>query len=129
VVAAAWAPTVLFELIFLLMGANALFPLGALGLIFCVSLAHSVCLGLPAMLILMRVDRFGLWQVLCCGFAVGSAPCTVLVWPPATGWPNFLQGVLSAGALGMASAAAFYFTFKGISPNNSFKPKPLRGSA
>jgi hypothetical protein len=129
VVAAALAPTVVFEFLFLIMGTNALFPLGVLGLIFCVSLAHTVVLGLPAMLILLRIGRFGLWQVACCGFAAGSASMAGLAWPPTNGWSHYLQALVSAGASGVVSATAFYFTFKGISPNKSFESKSLRNVA
>lgn len=129
ITAAALAPTVLFEIIFLVMGTNALVPWRVLGFIFWVSLAHAVVLGLPAMLALLRFGQFHLWQVLGCGFAIGSASLALISWPPLNGLPFYLQSLLAAGGLGGLSATAFYCTFKRFSSPDSFTPKPLRGTA
>lgn len=128
ITAAALAPTILFEIIFLLVGTNALVPVRVLGFIFWVSLAHTVLLGLPAMLALLRFGQFRLWQVLGCGVAIGAASLALISWPPLNGWPFYLQSLLAAGGLGGLSAAAFYFTFKRFSSPDSFRPKPLRGT-
>lgn len=129
ITAAALAPTLLFEIIFLVMGTNALVPWRVLGFIFWVSLAHAVVLGLPAMLALLRFGQFRLSHVLGCGFAIGSASLALISWPPLNGWPFYLQSLLATGGLGGLSAAAFYFTFKRFCSPDSFTAKPLRGTA
>ena len=47
----------------------------------------------------------------------------------AAGWIDYFQFIGSAGLLGTIGAVTFYFLYKGMSPNNSFKPMPLRGTA
>jgi len=45
------------------------------------------------------------------------------------GWIDYFQLIGYAGALGALGSMAFYFVYRSISPDNSFKPNPLRGSA
>ena len=45
------------------------------------------------------------------------------------GWLNHVESSIYFGLHGLAGALAFYFVWRRLGPNNSFKPKPLRGSA
>ena len=154
VFAAAAAPAAIAGLIMLLVGRSEAFPVlfQVLATAFVVALAHAVALGLPAVWLLRRTGCFRPWLILCTGFLVGLIPMAVWSWPyrpspyPSSAWINgvqtlnngvptlagwlgYIQGAAYAGAFCIVGALAFYFTFKGISPNNSFKPTPLRGAA
>jgi hypothetical protein len=46
------------------------------------------------------------------------------------GWLSYAQSILSFGLHGLAGALVFLFVWhRWLGPDNSFKPKPLRGSA
>jgi len=103
------------------------FALVALGIAFLISLIPTLALGLPLVLWLRSRDALN-WLNVCLGATVISALLVpvvswVITWshpfPPPSA---FLLG----GGLGLASGLAFCV---GARPNNSFKPKPLRGSA
>jgi hypothetical protein len=50
--------------------------------------------------------------------------------PTIWGWLSYAQSVLFFGLHGLIGASVFYLVWRrGMGPNNSFKPKPLRGSA
>ncbi|WOB50957.1 hypothetical protein NYR97_06125 [Xanthomonas hydrangeae] len=92
------------------------------------AIAHAVILGLPVSLLLLRTNKFVLRSMLLAGSLIGSLPIALLANPLLrSDWIDYLQLVFNAGALGIIGSTTFYFTFKGINSNNSFKPKPLRG--
>ncbi|WCE05522.1 hypothetical protein [Pseudoxanthomonas sp. JBR18] len=94
------------------------------------AIAHAVILGLPVSLWLLRTNKFVLRSMLLAGSLIGSVPIALLANSLLrSDWIDYLQLVFNAGALGIIGSTAFYFTFQGINSNNSFKPKPLRGSA
>jgi hypothetical protein len=94
------------------------------------AIAHAVILGFPVSLWLLRTNKFVLRSMLLAGFLIGSLPIALLANTLLrSSWIDYLQLVFNAGALGTIGSTAFYFTFKGINSNNSFKPNPLRGSA
>jgi hypothetical protein len=151
---AALAPALVFSSILLALGGKDALPTLALAFVaaFVVALAHVLVLGLPVSGWLMRLGRFKFRPMLLFGFIVGLVP--VAIWaqpykysdaqysswsegvqkyrggiPTLAGWLDYLELITSAGALGAVGGAVFYFVYRSISPNNSFKPKPLRGSA
>jgi hypothetical protein len=151
VLASAIAPALVFTIIMLVLGRSAfvpfLFPMFAMA--FVVALAHSVVLGLPAVWLLLRTNRFVLWPILCVGFLVGLVPMAALTWPyrpslssssawsdgvqilnngvPTTaGWLSYAGGAAYLGVLGTVGAVAFYYTFKRISSNYSFQRTQTR---
>jgi hypothetical protein len=116
-----------------------------------ISAAHVVVLGIPAYLVLRWRGALRWWSTLLSGFVLGAVPAGVLSWPlrysdlkssatvngvqtmvdgipTMAGWLQYVGGVSFFGAFGALAAAAFWVV-RGMSPNNSFKPKPLRGSA
>jgi hypothetical protein len=124
---------------------------GFLVICLAISGAHVVALGIPAYLLLRcrRVLRW--WSVLLSGFVLGAIPAAVFSWPlryagpgssasvngvdtmidgiPTTaGWLQYFGGVTFFGACGLLAAAAFWVV-RGMSPNNSSKPTPLRRAA
>jgi hypothetical protein len=117
-----------------------------------VAFAHAVLLGVVAAGWLLRVGWFRLLPMVSAGLVIGSVPAAIWQHPfkaagtqsnawsggvqtldngvlTAAGWMDYAQFVGSAGLLGVLGAAAFYLVYKGISPDNSFKRSPLRGSA
>ncbi|MBB5866597.1 hypothetical protein [Xanthomonas sp. 3058] len=104
--------------------------LALIGFCMIFAIAHAVILGLPVSLWLVRTNKFVLRSMLVAGFIVGSLPSALLANTLLrSDWTNYIKLVFNAGALGIIGSAAFYFTFKAIISNNSFKPKPPRGSA
>ena len=150
-VAAALAPVAVFLGTMLLLGGKAvLTSLPLMGFSsFVVSAGHVLFLGLPAVFTLHKLGRLRLRATLLVGLVAGCVPMAITTWPvtdtnsgytsngvellvngipTAAGWARYCYGVLSAGLLGAIGGLAFYLTLRGFSPNNSFKPKPLRGS-
>ncbi|WP_155273931.1 hypothetical protein [Xanthomonas arboricola] len=104
--------------------------LALIGFCMIFAIAHAVILGLPVSLWLVRTNKFLLRSMLLAGFLIGSLPIALLANTLLrSDWTAYIKLVFNAGALGIIGSAAFYFTFKGIISNNSFKPKPPRGSA
>jgi hypothetical protein len=116
-----------------------------------ISLAHVVALGIPAFLVLRWRRALRWWSTLLSGFVLGAIPIGLFSWPlryarpgssatidgvetmvngipTMAGWLQYLGGVSFFGACGLLAAMVFWVVW-GMSPNNSFKPKPLRGSA
>jgi hypothetical protein len=117
--------------------------------------AHLVVLGLPLFYLLWRFGRLSWLTVGLAGFFTGLIPIAVLGWPLRTGsgfssggtwhgqyrefvvngvptmfgWLQYVEGLIFFGLHGLAGALAFYSVWRKLRPNNSFKPKPLRGSA
>ncbi|MEA9554351.1 hypothetical protein VC253_21840, partial [Xanthomonas campestris] len=78
---------------------------------------------------LVHTNKFVLRSMLLAGFLIGSLPIALLANTLLrSDWADDIRLVFNAGALGIIGSTAFYFTFKGIISNNSFKPKPPRGS-
>jgi hypothetical protein len=102
-------------------GASGLLLFGGVGIFVTLPLALAVAvfLGAPAYFLLRKLGWLAWWQVTLAG--------ALLVFPFAVGmlprW-YFVGATLLSGAV-----AGLVFWWAGIGPNNSFKPKPLRGSA
>ena len=113
-----------------------------------------VVLGIPSALLLQRSGRLKWWPLALIGTVAGmifvawSGPGSdsgfssggnwygkhvdfvVNGKPTLYGWLSYLQSVVAFGLHGLAGATAFYFSWvHSLGPNNSFKPRPLRGSA
>jgi hypothetical protein len=117
------------------------------------STAHVAVLGIPAFCLLHFLKRIKWWSTVLTGFVLGSVPTGVLSWPtPGSSashwdgtktvdtvvngvptiarWVSWLESVAAMGLFGAAGGLAFWLVWRnGMRPNNSFKPKPLRGSA
>ena len=94
---------------------------------FAVSLATMLVLGLPYVLWLRSRNMLNPLTICLGAMAAGAVAVGLLNW--GVNWnhraPGLSQLLYGAG-LGLASGIAFC---AGARPNNSFKPKPLRGSA
>ena len=105
------------------------------GVIWLVAVAHVLLLGLPIFFWLCRAGSASPWSLLAVGFVLGFVPAAIYSWPgePVTGyvlhWLTRFGGPGFMGILGSLSARAFWAVWCRLGPNNSFKPKPLRGSA
>ncbi len=135
VVAASLAPPIAFAI--WLLAESGKMAISFLPLVFiagtAVSCLHVLVLGLPATGWLLKIGSFRFFPMLAAGFVIGSVPA--LLWR-GSNWAasqDSLIGNLSfaifAGLLGGLSSTVFFFVYRGLSPNNSFKPTPLRGSA
>jgi len=49
-------------------------------LIFLISFAHALVLGLPAFVLLSRAKKSNVWTTVACGFLIGLIPVSVLNW-------------------------------------------------
>ena len=117
-----------------------------------VALGHTLLLGLIAAGWLIRVGKFRLLPMLSVGLVIGLIPAAIWQHPfkaagtkssswsggvqtldngvlTQAGWIEYFQFIGSAGLLGAIGAMTFYFVYRGMSPNDSFKPTPLRGAA
>ena len=92
-----------------------------------------IVLGLPIYYCLWYTGRTTWPFVLIGGFVAGTgllALGSVSSWlSHIDNWPRQLEELAIAGAHGVTGAAAFHLAWRKLRPNNSFKPKPLRGSA
>jgi len=127
VVAAPWAPsTLLFAYAMSTDG-----PTGLSELLFWAFATYGVgvpvgyCvmagLGLPYILWLQRRGYMS-WLTICIGSAVIGTLCALPFWFLGFKGPLLLSGLVGGLAAGITFCAV-------VRPNNSFKPKPLRGSA
>ena len=153
-VAAALAPALAISAAFLVFGGKEALPTLPLVFFFALFVAflHTVLFGLLTAGWLLRIGKFRLLPMLLSGLLIGMVPAAIWnqpykyadsqtsSWsngvqkldngvPTLSGWLDYLQFVGYAGLLGTVGAIAFYFVYKGMSPNNSFKPTPLRGAA
>src|SRR5690606_31599789 len=103
------------------------FALIVLAIAFLLSLVPTLAIGLPFVLWLRSRSALN-WLNICLGATViGALFAPILSWAITWGHPFPKPSVfLLGGALGLAGGLAFCV---GARPNNSFKPKPLRGSA
>ena len=135
VIAASLAPTVAFALWLLAESGGAALSFLPLVLIAgsLVSFLHVLVLGLPAAGWLLKVGAFRFLPMLPVGFLIGGVP--TLLWRGSswTAFQSALAGNLAfaavAGVLGSLASAVFFLVYRGLSPNKSFKPMPLRGTA
>ena len=113
-----------------------------------------VVIGIPSLLLLRHFNRLSWLSLSSVGFIAAATPIAIYGWseyPGSSsagnwygtpidfvidgqktffGWLSYAQGVLLFGLHGLAGALAFYFAWRrSLGPNNSFKRKPLRGSA
>ena len=89
--------------------------------------------GLPLGLFLVHKRMFRAWPALVAG-AVAAVPVPLFVlvttlFREPDGVALASAFLLMAALSGAISGLAFYWTHRLMSPNNSFKPNPLRGSA
>ena len=122
--------------------------------IICVAISalHVFLLGAPAYALLRWRKAVRWWSIIASGFILAATSIALWSWPlrypelktsasfngvqtmidgvpTAAGWLQYAQGVVFFGALGALSGLAFWLVSRGMSSSNSFKPKPLRGSA
>jgi hypothetical protein len=134
VLTASTVPSLPFFAIALLVNADPS-TLQLAGVIWLIAAAHVVLLGLPTVFWLWRIGRVNTWSLLAAGFVLGFVPVTIYAWPgePLPGhllhWLGRFGSSGFFGILGAFSARAFWAAWCRLGPNNSFKPKPLRGSA
>ena len=102
-------------------GASGLLLFGGVGIFVTLPLAIvlAIALGLPAYLLLRKLGWLAWWQLTLAGILLVS-PAALCFLP---------QWYLVAATFVSGAAAGLVFWWAGIGPNNSFKPKPLRGSA
>ncbi|MBB5208002.1 hypothetical protein [Chiayiivirga flava] len=116
-----------------------------------ISAAHVVVLGIPAYFLMRWRGLLRWWSALLAGFVLGALPAAVITWPlryaspgsyassngvetmvngvpTVAGWLQYMGGAASFGVCGLVAAAAFC-AVRGMSPNSSSKPTPLRGAA
>ena len=111
------------------------FALQFAGVIWLIAAAHVVLVGLPVFFWLWRIGSANSGSLLAVGFVLGFVPAAIYNWPgvPLTGhllhWLTHFGAPGFLGVLGAFSARAFWAAWCRLGPNNSFKPKPLRGSA
>ena len=92
--------------------------------------AHSMLLGAPAAVALWLTGFFRPAALFAAGALIGLLPLSIFtVVSPPNYWQSPVLLFASFGLLGALAGLVFYFTFRGLSPNNSFKPMPLRGTA
>ena len=103
------------------------FALIVLSIAFVLSLIPTLTIGLP-LVFWLRTRKALSWLNICLAAAISGALLVPLVsWTIiAQGHPFEPQAFLIGGGLGLASGLGFCL---GARPNNSFKPRPLRGSA
>ena len=97
---------------------------------FMLAFGHAMILGLPAALALVHKRAFRALPMLIAGGVVGLLPAGLLFFPysPPRDWASYLTLAGAAFGLGASGGIAFYVAHRIISPNNSFKPTPLRGA-
>ena len=111
-------------------------------------------LGVPLSLILWRLGRFRWWPLALAGALTGALfagwdlpggdpgyssggswygqyqDFIIAGEPTVYGWLNYIQSMLAFALHGLIGASTYYLVWASVlRPNNSFKPKPLRGSA
>jgi hypothetical protein len=101
-------------------------------LLFVIDFLLSLCLSLPAAYCLIRLRPRNL------ALYLGLAIVPAVLWqnrlllggePMPLGFSAFLPGLLSELLVLPAAVFVLLRTRASVTPNNSFKPKPLRGSA
>ena len=108
----------------------------ALFFAFGLSIPYVVIIGLPIGLFLVHKQLFRPFPALVAGTVAASPLPFILLISALSPWPPQLADVRSAliflviaSIAGAVSGLVFYGTHRLVSPNNSFKPRPLRGSA
>jgi hypothetical protein len=111
-------------------------------------------IGVPAALLLAHYSKLRWWLLALIGFIAAALPIAVSGpgagpgfssggnWhgklvkfvvdgkPTLYGWLNHIESTVYFGLHGLVGATVFYLVWRrSMGPNNSFKPKPLRGSA
>ena len=118
------------------------------------ALPFVLLIGTPAALLLARYGKLRWLPLALIGFIAAALPVAVSGpgtdpgfssggnWhgkrvdfvvngdPTLYGWLNHIESTLYFGLHGLIGATVFYWVWRrSMGPNNSFKPKPLRGSA
>ena len=113
-----------------------------------------IFVGIPATLFLAHRGKLRWWLLALIGFVAASIPTAISGpggspgyssggnWhgryvdfvingePTMYGWLSHIQSIFFFGLHGLVGATVFYALWRrNIGPNNSFKPRPLRGSA
>ena len=94
------------------------------------TLIVAFALFLPIRYLFSRFGRTGFRATVLSGALSGLIAALVIFWPPlGKTLPSFLYELCYCSAIGGFGALIFHLVLARLSPNNSFKPKPLRGSA
>ncbi len=88
--------------------------------------AAMLLFGVPYILWLRAYHRLNVYTVCVGSSLIGPIVFVVFSLLPTVDGPPPLAALVAAAGFGLASGLAFCL---GSGPNNSFKPKPLRGSA
>ena len=87
--------------------------------------AQTLFLALPILAVLNRFKRLNLVTATLAGAISASAPWLIFLFSQASA--TFLLFVGLIALLGAIGGSVGYATARALSPNNSFKPSPLRG--
>ena len=87
--------------------------------------AQTLFLALPILAALNRFKRLNLITAILAGATSASAPWLIFLFSKASA--TFLPFVGLIALLGAIGGSVGYATARALSPNNSFKPSPLRG--
>lgn len=139
--AAIITPAILCTIIILFTEKGMIFEALAVGVLgtLVVSFFHTVLLGLPAVLLLKKVNKIRWWSLASAGFIVGSVPAAFLFWPlgaeggfsywngtkevvtlengipTLAGWAEYAKTVLLMAAFGAIAGFVFWFVQRRIS--------------
>jgi hypothetical protein len=119
-----------------------------------VAVPFVLIVGVPATLLLLRYNKLRWWPLALIGFVAAALPIALLGLQSSPGyssggnwhgkaveyvingkltfygWLSYFESLVGYGTQGLVGASAFYIVWRrSMGPNNSFKPKPLRGSA
>jgi hypothetical protein len=80
-IAAALAPAIVAGLSFAVLGASARFALRLAAFALALAIVHVLVLGVPAVLLLQRLQRINWASSVLAGFLIGVVPTAVWAWP------------------------------------------------
>jgi len=92
---------------------------------FMVTLGHALVLGVPVASVLMISGHFKPLPMALAGASVGLVPAAAIFLPLAEPlWTSYARFIGTFSGLGAAGGIAYYYAYRGMMPNPSFKPTP-----